>query len=301
MPRFDNLAAAAVTPGGFQAGVNDMVQAILGADVAKQKMAQQGQMRAEDMAFREKSLGAEMANNLAGQKLRGREVAATETRNENWANQQAAENLGAGLDRAGKVGSWFMEGIGFGGKNVKPGGQAGEQPKPLSEDDAFQADLAQVNQEVFSNPKGEAYDEVPENRVTTDLRGRPIITKIGTKRVERNKTPEEQERVRALLKARQDARATNTSQKPASLVDTVVKPNTGDTDGMSYREQPAPAPAPGGLGAEMSGMLGGGAPAIDYAAEDARLQATDPGYKQLRANPRFNWKKAVEAAKASGQ
>ena len=36
--RFDNIAMAANTPGGFQAGVNDIVQALMGA---KRQQAQQ--------------------------------------------------------------------------------------------------------------------------------------------------------------------------------------------------------------------------------------------------------------------
>ena len=66
----------------------------------------------------------------------------------------------------------------------------------------------------------------------------------------------------------------------SQVAQTLATQNTGDTNGLSQNEPAVQAPA------------------IDYAAEDAKLQATNPQYRQLRANPQFNWKGAVEKAAA---
>ena len=67
----------------------------------------------------------------------------------------------------------------------------------------------------------------------------------------------------------------------AQVAQTLAPQNTGATNGLSQNEQVPQAPA------------------IDYAAEDAKLQTTNPQYRQLRANPQFNWRGAVEKATAA--
>lgn len=71
MPSFDRIAQAAMTPGGAQAGVNDIVAAILNADAQKAKAAQEAQGQALD----QQRLGETIRSNMANEGLKGRDMA----------------------------------------------------------------------------------------------------------------------------------------------------------------------------------------------------------------------------------
>ncbi len=305
--RFDNIAQAAMTPGGFNAGANDMIQALLGAKANKAKLAQQGEQQAWERGFQERKLSADITNNLTNQGYRGREVAANEMRaqtDQGLAGNTIANTWADNIGSVGKyIGDKLMPDAGRAGGGTPANDLAREKWDAEKAKNAEDKARAQANLEVFGNPDGQAQDV--QDEPMTDLLGQPridpktgkILTTGNKKYVKRLPTKEESMQAEAAYRR---LMAERTTSLPGSGVASArTAPQAGDTNGLSKNESPTGG-APASLGSQLAGSLAP-APAIDYAAEDARLQATDPQYRQYRSNPQFNWKAAIDATRAQGQ
>ncbi len=96
-----------------------------------------------------------------------------------------------------------------------------------------------------------------------------------------------------MLQQRRQARGNGAPGEGAAIIQNLVPPNSGSaTDGMSVKDT-------GGMGSQIAGAMQA-KPPIDYAAWDAKLQASDPEYRQLRSNPNFDWKADIDDGIATG-
>lgn len=273
MPSFDKLAAAAITPGGFQAGVNDIVQALLARKTNEAKLAQQQDQMAfdqnykmQDLALRREGMGSQVADRLADQKYREAQLGLQ--RDElNWKKSQTPKDPTMG--------------------------------RPLTEAEQAELDEREVNLEMFGVPdigKG-IPSERPQVKTgmgfdpKTNLPS-PIAVPTGASESwNRPLTEAELIRKNMLLKQRRDARG-NRGPGVSAVHANTAPPGAAPTEQPPVRQ--------GGMGAQIADSLGA-KPAIDYEAEDAKLQASDPRYRQMRQNPRFQWRAAIDAVKAQGQ
>lgn len=302
--RFDNIAQAAMTPGGFNAGVNDIIQAVMRARMAKAAQEAKQEEQQWDRGMQEKTLGQQMSNNLANQGFREREVKANETRAQT--DQGLAGNTIANTwaDNMGSVGKFIGDKLmpdAKGAGATTPANDLAREKFDYEKNKDFETQARRdANIEVYGNPDGHAQDVQDEN---LEIFGMPQIdpktgaaAKTGNKKyVKRLPNADESKRAEG---AYRKIMATRTTSLPASgVVSARAKTNTGDTDGLSVKE---PAPTQGGLGGQITGAMGA-KPPVDYASEDAKLQASDPQYRQLRSNPKFNWRAAIDATLAQGQ
>ena len=306
--RFDNIASAANTPGGFQAGVNDIIQAIMGAKRQEAQQAfQQSQMDQQQGNFN-RSFGEEQAQRLASNGFREREIKNSEARTRQDGIQNGQKFMGDMMDGAGSVGKSIA------GMFSKTGGMNEYQKIQVKRQEAEDTRKADEGHEAWAreaagfNKKGLINKKISTPHMITPggfdseptqliIDGKPqwkeeIGEDLPTKEhwdkyqyeLEKRKNPE-------AVRARETAQfrgevmpepraAGGTPGLGSQVAQTLATQNTGDTNGLSQNEQAVQAPA------------------IDYVAEDAKLQATNPQYRQLRANPQFNWKGAVEKAAA---
>ncbi len=326
MPSFDNIARAAVTPGGFQAGVNDIIQAIMQNKTAQAKMAGMQEQQGWERDFKERSLGADISNQLASRRLQERGVATGELNAKTNAALAGNTVANTWADNAGSVGKYMMDKLvpdaRGPGVNADKRDVAGERFDYDKNKDRMEQARREANIEVYGNDKGEAYDVQEENLTTFGI---PMIdpktgaaVKSGNKKyIKRPSSPEEAKRAEAAYRTRMQALGSS-SGLGSGITDARTQPPVGKTDGESMNEKlPAPRPgvdittpsqmtapgARGGMGSQVAGALGAAPaqPAIDYAAEDARLQLTNPKYKQLRSSPGFDWKAAITKYKAEGR
>ena len=322
--RFDNIASAANTPGGFQAGVNDIIQAVMGAKRQQAEQAFQQSQMDQQQANSDRSFGAEQAQRLASNGYRDRELKANEMRAQTDQTHSRAQDLNMTMDNLGAVGKYF--GDKFLPDASKTGGLTEYQKTQVEHQKAETA--AKADAEMRSQARdlaGFSKEGLVHKPVKTPRMGPPDI-KGAQRQMILNGQPLWEDKVvdgmpepkhwldlesqyqklknPAAWQAKEDAKnAAMNSQyrgevmptapapapRPAGgtpglgsqVAQSLVTQNTGDTNGLSQNEQVPQAPA------------------IDYAAEDAKLQATNPQYRQLRANPQFNWKGAVEKATAT--
>jgi hypothetical protein len=242
MPRFDSIARAAVTPGGFQAGVNDIVASIMNADAQKAKAAQEGQQIRASMAGEE------------GQMTRHRE----------------------GLDvEKGRLGEQIRHNAAM---EQRPG--AAGNPL-LDEQRGWDIDLAKANLDVFGNPEGTAWIDqtIPDPFGFND----PVVKKVKGP-ADAAKLTQRDELLKKLRAARASGGVQAAPSQPGRIVDTVT---------------PKAGIAPVSPGAPATPVVGGPSASarqpLDFNALDAKLQASDPGYRQWRAGkPPEVWQKAIE-------
>lgn len=69
MPNFDNLAAAAVTPGGVQQGFSDLVSALVQAPIQRRQIEQRRAADAATQALAQSTLNENIRHNQAGEAL----------------------------------------------------------------------------------------------------------------------------------------------------------------------------------------------------------------------------------------
>jgi hypothetical protein len=295
--RFDNIATAAVTPGGFQGGVNDIIQAILGADAAKQRAAiheqdaatAQGNVEA-DRAWRKESLGQQMANHAADQGLRQQEINNTNRHYADQAAQAGAKNMGEWADRAGSVGKNIYQMMTGSGTYKQP---ASKVAKPMSFADAN----SRANLDVYGTTDGPYGTKVTKDPVLNVIGeqqagpdGVPLF-KTREKREKRDPTPEE--------RAKHSEALQKYLSTPVQSMGSQVAENAGDLPGEDIPATSEGAvPLNRGIRPPVTVLPPSAAvqkPAIDYNALDAKLQATDTKWRQKRASPTFNWKGALDA------
>lgn len=274
MPSFDRLAGAAVTPGGFQSGVNDIVQALLNRDAHDAQMAQARERQAYDRQAQQQqfdlqrqTMGSRMADQLADQQHRAAQL---------------------GLQR---------EELDF----RKTQAQRSPQGRQMTEADWAKFDEDEVNRELYGTTdlsKGIPYErDVVKTGMGMDYTtGLPTMLKMPTGQKEtayRQRTADEVKDFNARVAARRQARG-NTSPSAQVVQSLTAAPGSG----AAPTEQP-PA-RKDSVGGQIAGSLSAQPAVVDYEAEDAKLQAADPNYKAARANPRFNWRKAIDALRAQG-
>lgn len=306
--RFDNIASAANTPGGFQAGVNDIIQAVMGAKRDQAQQAFQQSQMDQQQANLNRSFGADQAQRLSSNSYRERELAANETRAKTDQEHSRAQDLNMTMDNLGAVGKYFGDKFlpNAAAKGTLAPGALTEYQKYQIRKDTDTTLHTQAMNESGIDEHGQKTESVTSPKY--DIAGRPIIGADGkpvteTKLAKRIASQDEMKAAYTHLdslkhpqpKAAADSQfrhedmpgtpvqpraAGGTPGLGAQVAQTLAPQNTGDTNGLSQNEPAVQAPA------------------IDYVAEDAKLQATNPQYRQLRANPQFNWKGAVEKAAA---
>ena len=315
--RFDNIASAANTPGGFLAGVNDIIQAVMGAKREQAQMARQDAMMAQQQGNADRSYGQQQAQQLVANKYREQEIA-NATMNART-NQDQVKAQTEHHQRGDAISAGTAIGKNLFGKFAGQEGGMNEYQKFQVE--RQKADAASKADEGFrerararakftkDNLVNDEVDEVVMEdtniggkRKVVGANGLPVMRKVVKARLPTDRDYAEVERFYQELKNPAPAQSTadansqyrgevmppgtgtgqvTGNQSPgATMAKSLTPQNTGDTDGMSQNEQVVQAPA------------------LDYVAEDAKLQATNPQYRQLRANPQFNWKGAVEKAAA---
>jgi hypothetical protein len=121
MPRFDSIARAAVTPGGFQAGVNDIVASIMDADAKKAQAAQQAMAQQGQDEMQKARLAEMIRANMAGEQ-----------------GQKIRHEEGLGMEKQ-RLGEMVRHNTAM---ENRPGYQANEG---LEEKRGFDLDLAQAN------------------------------------------------------------------------------------------------------------------------------------------------------------
>ena len=311
--RFDNIASAANTPGGFQAGVNDIIQAVMGAKRQEAQQAFQQSQMDQQQANSDRSFGAEQAQRLSSNEFREREIKNSEARTRQDGIQNGQKFIGGLMDRADSVGK------SIGDMFSKPGGMTEYQKiqvKRQESEDAAKADAGfrqqardmsgfskegLVHKKIKVPRMGAAgldgsqsplivdgqpvwdekvIDDMPTDRHWADLESNYQKLKDPAAWQAKEDAKNSQFRGEVMPQAPAPRAAGGTPGLGSQVAQTLATQNTGDTNGLSQNEPMAQAPA------------------IDYAAEDAKLQATNPQYRQLRANPQFNWKGAVEKAAA---
>lgn len=269
MPRFDSIARAAVTPGGFQAGVNDIAAAVLQADAQKAQAAQQ----AKALGLQDQRLAEQIRANMAGEQ-----------------NAMLRHSEGLGLDKQ-RLGEQIRHNTAM---ENRPGYQANEG---LEEKRGFDLDLAMANTEAFGNPDGVAWIDqtVPDPFGL----GEPVVKKV--------KGPPDQKLVDKRDQRFKELRAirANGGQglPPTSgrIVDQVVpKAGTAPTS-------PAAPATPAPLGPPTAGKPNGEPTVdpnarpmspgklVDYTRRDAKYLKASPKYRQMRADPSFDWKAFLDA------
>lgn len=299
--RFDNIASAANTPGGFQAGVNDIIQAVMGAKRDQAQQAFQQSQMDQQQANLNRSFGAEQAQRLASNGYREQELKANTMRAQTDQAHSRAQDLNMVMDNLGAVGKYFGDKLipNASSKGALAPGAMTEYQKYQVQKDTDAALHARAMNENGIDEHGQKTESVTSPKF--DIAGRPIIGADGkpvteTKLAKRIASQDEMKAAYLHLDALKHPQApaaanaqfrhedmpsmpTQVSRTPspgAAMVRTLTPQNVGDTNGLSQNTPMATAPA------------------VDYAAEDARLQATNPQYRQLRANPQFNWKAAVD-------
>ena len=320
--RFDNIAMAANTPGGFQAGVNDIVQALMGAKRQQAQQAFQEAQMQQQMAIADRSFGAEQAQQLSSNAFREREISANELRAKTDDRQATAKIQGDALDRAGSFAAGISDRL-FG----KPGVAGSGGMKPMTYSDQ----LAQTKyKDELTNQKTTAAREAADRKagitkgqvsyeenepILTGIlqdkqlvvEGKPQFKKVTRSRLASAAEYAQSENVYQGLmnpqfKADQDSqfrgevippqRQASGTPGMGTAVAQSLAPNTGATNGLSQNEAQE-TQAHTIAESLMPPMLRN---PIDYAAEDLKLQAEYPEYKQLRSNPSYNWKGAVDEA-----
>lgn len=320
--RFDNIAMAANTPGGFQAGVNDIVQAIMGAKRQQAQQAFQEAQATREQGNLDRSFGAQQAQQLAGNKFREREVASTEARTKNDAIQNGQRFTMGMMDRAGSVGQDLADRM-FGKPGAARAGSA-KDPNALTEAQRLAHEAAKtksdedwarmrtsMNSDGTRNVTGKKLRTVPGDygmgvTVVTDGQGNPVWDDTLEKRpmtdadwreyyghLDARRNPQSKADANSQFRRENLPPVPRQASGAAGLGSQVAEslaPNTGSTNGLSQNEGPG---TQAHTIAEnlMPRMLRN---PIDYEAEDLKLQALDPKYKQRRAVPGFNWKGVID-------
>lgn len=256
MPRFDSIARAAVTPGGFQAGVNDIVAAILDADAKKAlaakeqaALAQRGAERSEEMGFRRDVENRRAQEAGFDQEFRGKSLGETIRHNTAMEQRPSGGRDNPGLDAL----------------------------RQLQLDEA-EANLAAG---LSSEGVGWADQEIPPDPL--DIGGKPTFKRVKS-------VSEEQEAKKAeALKAIRAQRSWAPGTKPtAPSITAGVVP--GGPKAATAPQSPGAAATPAPLGPPAQARK-----PLDYTALDAKYQAESPVYRQKRSDPSFDWKAFLDA------
>lgn len=306
--RFDNIAMAANTPGGFQAGVNDIVQAIMGAKRQQAQQAFQEAQATREQGNLDRSYGAQQAQQLAGNAFREREIASTEARTRNEATQNGQRFTMDLMDRAGAVGQDIADRM-FGKPGAARAGSA-KDPNALTESQRLAREDAKnkgdedwarmrtsMNPDGTRNVKGKKLRTIPGDygsgvTTVTDGQGNPVWDDTLDKlpmtdadwreyegHLDARRNPQTKADANSQFRGeviRAVPRQASGAAGLGSQVAESLAPNTGSTNGLSQNEAQVQVPP------------------VDYEAEDLKLQALDPKYKQRRAVPGFNWKGVID-------
>ena len=321
--RFDNIASAANTPGGFQAGVNDIIQAIMGAKRDQAQQAFQQSQMAQQQANSDRSFGAEQAQRLASNGYRDRELKANELRAQTDQVHSQAQDLNMTMDNLGAVGKYF--GDKFLPDASKTGGMTEYQKIQVERQKA--EDTAKTDAELRSQARdlaGFSKEGLIHKPVKTPRMGPPGLNGSQHQMV-LNGQPLWEDKVvdgmpepkhwadlesqyqklkdPAAWQAKEDAKnsqyrhedmppapraAGGTPGLGAQVAQSLVTQNTGDTNGLSQNEL-------GAQNAEAQKKA-----ELDYSADDLILQSKDRAYKVNRARPSFQYRAAIDANRAAG-
>ncbi len=264
MPKFNQIAQAALTPHGAQAGVNDLVAAIMNADAQKFKAAEAAKAQGAQSSLEQAKLSEMIRSNMAGEKLRGQ--------------GQTME----GQQHAGTLGETIRHNTAMEGRPYGPQGSAALDEARNLETDWRNANIGQGldPDEGTGWIEQKSYGPLDINMET------PILKQV--------RGPAPADKVKARDEAFRAARALRASGGPKQGVDIlsgagmVAHPAAPKT--ATEPQSPGASPTPAPLGPPASAR-----PPIDYEGLDAKFQATSPKYKQMRSDPSFDWKKFVES------
>jgi hypothetical protein len=324
MPRFDQIAQAANTPGGFQAGVNDIVAAIMGADAEKFKAAKQAEADAASSDLNKQKMSEMIRANAAQEGLRSQDIAGDEA--------FRRDSLGETIRHNG-----VME--------QRPVGGAGTDPS-LVEQRGHAIDRSDANTMAGMVDDNTAWidQEIPPDPLAVN--GKPTFKKVRGPASDTQMQMRDAEFAR-LRAARANASAGGqgaTGQKPqgrGSVLDGVM-PDLPKAGGAPTSPGARPIPVPLGNTADQRAPVGpqtgvptppraegkaGNAPVspgaqptevplaqgasknlqplqslrdratgvpIDFDALDAKYQELSPAYRQKRSSPTWNWKKFLQ-------
>ena len=316
--RFDNIASAANTPGGFQAGVNDIIQAVMGAKRQQAEQAFQQSQMDQQQANSDRSFGAEQAQRLASNGYRDRELKANEMRAQTDQAHSRAQDLNMTMDNLGGALKYGLDTV----FKPKTGGlteyqktqiehqKAEDTAKADAELRSRARDLAGFSKEGLVHKKTQVarmgppdikgaqrqmivdgkplweekvIDDMPTDRHWADLESQYQKLKDPAAWQAKEDAKNSQFRGEVMPQAPAPRAAGGTPGLGAQVAQSLVTQNTGDTNGLSQNEPLDPAKAE-----------------LDYAEDDRILQAKDPAYRTNRANPKFPYRKAIDANRAAG-